>query len=322
MTVLVTGGAGFIGSHVTERLLADGERVVVADKFNDFYSPAQKRRNIAGFEKNPKATIVEMDITDSRAVERLFAQHSIEKVAHLAAIAGVRYSVEHPKEYFDVNVSGMANLFESSRLHHVSQMVFASTSSVYGNPSSFPTSENDSTDSQLSPYAASKKMGEVLARSYFQSFGLPTNCLRFFTVYGPRNRPDMAVYLFGDAIYRGKPVQMFGDGSSKRDYTFVGDVADAVCKALDGDLGFETINIGNHHPTPLRELIGSLENAFSKKAVIAQKPWPESDIQTTYADVSKAKKLLSWEPKTVLEEGIGAFAQWYLSTDNTLLQDR
>jgi UDP-glucuronate 4-epimerase len=319
MAVLVTGGAGFIGSHVVERLLSDGETVVIADNFNNIYSSAQKRRNVKGFEKNPKATIVELDIQDAGAVERLFGRHPIEKVAHLAGIPGVRYSVEHPKEYFSVNVSGTVNILEASRAHKTRQIVFASTSSVYGNPKTFPTVETDPTDAQLSPYAASKKMGEVLGRSYFQSFGLPTTCLRFFTVYGPRNRPDMAVYMFGDAVYRGKPLTMFGDGSSKRDYTYVGDVADAVSKALDVDLGFEALNIGNHHPTLLSELVSELERAFGKKALIDRKPWPASDVLTTYADVSKAKKLISWTPKTALSDGINAFAKWYRSDANASL---
>ncbi len=189
MSILVTGGAGFIGSHTTERLLADGERIVVVDDFNDFYSPKKKQANIAGFVSHPKSVVVKADIRNSNAMNRLFSKHKINRVVHLAGLPGVRNSVENPRDYFDVNVNGTANLLELSRVHKVSQFVFASTSSVYGKAESFPTRETDSTEKQLSPYAASKKMGEVIGRSYFLSFNLPVTCLRFFTVYGPRNRP-------------------------------------------------------------------------------------------------------------------------------------
>ncbi len=312
MTVLVTGGAGFIGSHVTERLLEEGKRVVVVDNFNNFYAPVRKHKNVAGFASNPRVEIIKADFRNAPKLNRVFSSHRFSTVVHLGAIPGVRYSVEHPRLYFDINVSGTANVLEASRLNKVSRVVFASTSSIYGNPVSFPTKEIDSTETQLSPYAASKKMGETLARSYFLSFGLPTTCLRFFTVYGPRNRPDLAVYKFGDAIFRGKPVTLFGNGDSKRDYTFVKDVADAVVKAIDKDLGFETINIGNSHPTRLNTLVKVLESAFGKEAVIRKKPWPASDIKVTYADISKARRLLHWKPKTSLKKGIEQFAEWYL----------
>ncbi len=311
MSILVTGGAGFIGSHTAERLLADGERIVVVDDFNDFYSPKKKQANIAGFVSHPKSVVVKADIRNSNAMNRLFSKHKINRVVHLAGLPGVRNSVENPRDYFDVNVNGTANLLELSRVHKVSQFVFASTSSVYGKAQSFPTVETDSTEKQLSPYAASKKMGEVIGRSYFLSFKLPVTCLRFFTVYGPRNRPDMAVYKFGNAIFHQLPLTMFGNGKSKRDYTFVQDVADSVSKSLYKDLGFETINIGNHEPTPLKELIKALENAFEKKAIVQKKPWPPSDTPVTYADISKARRLLHWKPKTGIKKGVQEFADWF-----------
>ena len=311
MAVLVTGGAGFIGSHVVERLLESGESVLALDNFNNHYSPAWKKRNTALFASNPSVKIIKADVRNSKALNRLFSKNRISKVAHLAALPGVRNSVEFPKIYFDVNVQGTVNVLEASRLHHVSQVVFASTSSVYGNPNSFPTKETDSTEKQLSPYAASKKMSEVLARSYFLSFGLPVTCLRFFTAYGPRNRPDLAVYKFAEAIFRKKPLELFGDGTSKRDYTFVKDIAVSVQKALEKDLGFEAINIGNNHASSLNELVLALEKAFGKKAIIRRKPWPASDVKKTFSDISKANRLLKWKPKTSLQDGIRQFADWY-----------
>ncbi len=312
MTILVTGGAGFIGSHLCERLVHQGQRVVALDNFDPYYSIQQKKENISQLLQNKRFSLVRGDIRSKALIESVISKHKVSKVVHLAAMAGVRHSVAHPAQTYDVNVSGTLNVLEACRVKGIDQLVFASSSSVYGIQKQFPTKETSPTDYPLNPYAASKKVGEVMCWNYHVNYGIPITALRFFTVYGPRNRPDMAVYKFGDGIFREKTISVFGDGSSKRDYTFVGDIAEAIDGALMQELGFEVLNLGNNHPVMLSDLIRLLEDSFGKKAKTKPVPWPKSDPNVTYADISKARRLLGWRPKTPVQKGIRAFADWYL----------
>ena len=295
--ILVTGGAGFIGSHTCERLLKEGHTVVCADNFNDSYDPKQKRDNIL----------------DDVKLARLFKEHKISKIIHLAARAGVRPSLREPCLYFDVNVKGTINLLELAKQQDVENFIFGSSSSVYGNSSKVPFSETDATESQISPYAASKKCGELLCRTYSEIYGLNITCLRFFTVYGPRGRPDMAPFKFFDSIYNGREIEMYGDGTSERDYTYIADIVDGIVRALDRKFRYEIFNLGGSDPISLRRFISVIEEVAGKKAHIIQRPIPLGDVQRTYADISKAGRLLGYKPKTDITEGMRQFASWYHS---------
>ncbi|MBU0635782.1 SDR family NAD(P)-dependent oxidoreductase [Candidatus Micrarchaeota archaeon] len=317
MTILVTGAAGFIGSHLADLLIAHGQHVLAMDTFDNQYSPLQKNSNIQHLLTNKNFELIVGDIRNKELVEKVFARNQIEKVVHLAANAGVRYSIENPAECADVNINGTLRILEASRKNKIKQFVFASSSSVYGNPTVFPTKETDNTETQVSPYATTKKCGEIICKNYNYNYGIPVTCLRFFTSYGPRNRSNMAVYKFGEAIFEQKPLQLFGNGDAKRDYTYVKDVAESVLLALDKDLGFEVLNIGSHCPVTLTEVIRALEKFIGKKAIIEHKPYPSCDPLETFADVSKAKKTLHWEPKTSIQEGLKAFVQWYAEKENT-----
>lgn len=312
MTILVTGGAGFIGSHVCDMLLKKGEKVVCLDNFNDYYDPKIKRNNIKHNLDNENFFVEEIDIINYDKVKDVFSKYKIDKIIHLAARAGVRLSVNYPKLYFDVNVKGTFNLLEHSRLHKVKTFIFCSSSSVYGNSKIMPLSEKQETNNQISPYATTKKIGEILCKSYSEMYKLDISCLRFFTVYGPRGRPDMATYKFTDLIYQNKEIDMYGDGSSSRDYTFVLDIVEGIILALDKSLRFEIFNLGNSHPIKLNKFISIIENALVKKAKINIKPMPKTDVNFTYADITKAKKMLGYNPQTNVEEGIKMFVEWYL----------
>lgn len=318
MTILVTGGAGFIGSHLCDRLLEQKEKVVALDNLDSYYSVMQKRCNIQSALQKPGYRFVEGSILEAGKLDALFRKNRFSAVVHLAALPGVRRSVLDPEATFSVNVDGTINVFRACHSHRVSNVVFASSSSVYGVQKKYPVSEMALTDNPLSPYAASKKSGELIANSFFHAYGLPVTCLRFFTVYGPRNRPDMAVHLFSDAIFNDRPVEMFGNGSSKRDYTFVADIVDAIEKTIEKKPGLDIINLGNHSPVRLDTLIQTIGNAFEKKPMIIRKPWPKSDPLVTFADNRKARKRLGWKPKIRIKEGIGAFAQWYLGSRKQL----
>jgi UDP-glucuronate 4-epimerase len=312
-SILVTGGAGFIGSHLVERLLVDGgSNITVVDDFNDFYSPEIKRAAVAPHLANPEYKLVEADIRDALAMGEVFEKGKFECVVHLAARAGVRPSLLEPKLYAETNISGTLNLLELAKEHKVPQFVFGSSSSVYGINSKIPFSEEDFIQQPISPYAATKAAGELLCHTYSHLYNFRTVCLRFFTVYGARQRPDLAIYKFTKLISEGGPIQMFGDGSSRRDYTYADDIIQGVRAAMDYDASMhEVFNLGESETTELKRLIELIEGALGKKAIIDKQPMQPGDVPVTFADISKARKLLGYSPKTKIENGIPKFVEWF-----------
>jgi len=312
MKVLVTGGAGFIGSHLVERLLAEEHRVVCLDNFDDFYNPALKRRNLARALKHPGFRLVEGDLRDEEGLEKIFAGEKFDLVAHLAARAGVRPSVENPALYVDVNLRGTVYLLEACKKHAVRRFIFASSSSVYGDSSRVPFSEEDPVNTPISPYAATKKAGELLAHTYHHLYGMDVACLRFFTVYGPRQRPEMAIHHFTRSIFEGKKISLFGDGSSRRDYTYIDDAVGGTLGAFRREHGFQVYNIGESQTITLAELIAAIEEQVGKKAIIERLPEQPGDVKLTYAEIGKARERLGYTPQTKIREGLARFVQWYL----------
>ncbi len=310
MNILVTGGAGFIGSHLIERLLSRGDMVVCLDNFDDYYDPCIKRKNIKAVLSSRCFRLVEGDLRDEASLEESFLS-SIDVVVHLAARAGVRFSLLQPELYFDVNVMGTLRLLESMRRHHVSKMVFASSSSVYGDASRVPFSESEAVNRPISPYAASKKSAEVLCHTYAHLYGFDIFCLRFFTVYGPRQRPEMAIHQFVGKIIQGEPICLYGNGASQRDYTYIDDILAGLMGSIENVRGYEIINLGGSHAIPLCSLITRLEETIGKKAVVKWLPMQDGDMHTTCADISKAKQLLGYCPKVPLQEGLKLFVEWY-----------
>jgi UDP-glucuronate 4-epimerase len=308
--VLVTGGAGFIGSHLAEALLAHGCAVAILDDLNDYYDPALKRANLDLVGRAGRFEFVRGDIGDAALVAELLERFRPEAIAHLAARAGVRPSLEQPVLYQRVNVEGTAVLLEAARRHGVRQFVFASSSSVYGTASRVPFSEDDPVRAPISPYAASKIAGEALCHVYAHLYGMRIVCLRFFTVYGPRQRPDLAIRKFAEAIAAGRPIPVYGDGSTGRDYTYIGDIVAGILAAMRCPASFDVFNLGNSSPVLLRDMIQTLERVLGRKAVIDRQPPQPGDVPITYADISKAKRLLGWTPQTPLEEGIRRMAAW------------
>lgn len=312
MKFLVTGGAGFIGSHVARRLLERGETVLVMDDFNDFYNPALKEANVAGM--GGAAGVARADIRDHAAVETVFADFRPDRVIHLAARAGVRPSILEPELYLQTNINGTFNLLRAAVAHGCRQFVFASSSSVYGLARTVPFSEEQALPQTLSPYAATKLAGEQLCGNFSYLHGLPVVCLRFFTVYGAGQRPDLAIHKFTDRILRGEPIPKFGDGSTRRDYTYIDDIVDGVLGALEFDRRpFDIFNLGENETTTLNELIALLERALGRKAVIDQQPEQKGDMPLTCADISKARRELGYHPQTKIQDGIPRFVEWYLS---------
>jgi UDP-glucuronate 4-epimerase len=311
MEILVTGGAGFIGSHTVEALLARGERVIALDNFNDYYSPERKHRNVAPFMSNPNFRLVHTDLRDRAALEHLFTTEPIRRIVHLAAMAGPRPSVDNPALYEEVNVRGTLNLLELAVRQGVHHFVFGSSSSVYGADAGVPYREDARTDRPLSPYAATKKMAEVLLYTFHYLYGLPTTVLRFFTVYGPRGRPDMAVYLFTDWIARGQPVRLYGDGTQGRDYTYVTDTVAGVLAALDRPSDYQVYNLGDSSPQSNASLIKLIEAELGQEAIIRKLDYPSSDPQLTWADITRARQDLGYNPQVPLEEGVHRFVEWY-----------
>jgi UDP-glucuronate 4-epimerase len=312
MNILVTGGAGFIGSHLVERLLAQGHEVAVVDDFNDFYDPAIKEENVRGFAG--QVQVHRSDIRDGTAVERIFAERKFDTVVHLAARAGVRPSIREPKLYIDTNITGSFHLLEAARRTGVPRFVCASSSSVYGVLKTAPFREDMCLNQTISPYAATKLAVEQLCSNYSHLYGMRTINLRFFTVYGPRQRPDLAIHSFTRAIHAGQPIQQFGDGSTRRDYTYVDDILQGVtaCLSYEGQL-CDVFNLGESQTTTLRELISQIEQALGKKADVRVLPEQPGDVPLTYADISKAREKLGYAPHTQIAEGIPKFVQWFLA---------
>ncbi len=314
MFYLVTGGAGFIGSHVVDRLLANGKKIICLDNFDNFYDPAIKRRNISEAIKNPDFKLIEGDIRDLKLLKDIFSSHKISHVFHPAARAGVRPSIADPLLYEDVNIKGTMNMLEMAKEFKVENFVFASSSSVYGENKKVPFSESDNVDKPISPYAATKKACEEICFTYHHLYNISITCLRFFTVYGPRQRPEMAIHKFTRLIDEGKKIPMFGDGSSKRDYTYIDDIIDGVMKSLDKRHAFEIFNLGESETTELRKLISLIEKNLGKKAQIDEQPNQPGDVSITYADIEKAKSMLQYNPTTKIEKGIELFIKWYRET--------
>ena len=312
MNFLVTGGAGFIGSHVCERLLHDGHRVWAFDDLNNFYDPQIKRRTLADITALGKPfTFVHGDLTDAHAVNELFFAVKFDQVIHLAARAGVRPSLEQPALYQRVNVEGTVNLLEAARKTGVKKITCASSSSVYGVNAKVPFSESDPIFSAISPYAASKLACEALGHTYHHVYQMDVAALRFFTVYGPRQRPDLAIHKFTKLIDAGKPIPVFGDGSTARDHTFVTDILDGVIACTKKEFGFEIFNLGESQTIRLDQLISLIETALGKKAVIDRQPLQPGDVPITFADISKAQKMLGYNPQVKAEKGIPLFVDWF-----------
>jgi UDP-glucuronate 4-epimerase len=304
MSVLVTGGAGFIGSHLCEALLSAGRDVVALDDFDDFYDPDVKRANLAACGRSPRFKLVVGDIRDGQALDALLSGGAVELIVHLAARAGVRPSIQ------DVNVGGTAVLLEAARRHGVHKFIFASSSSVYGNNRKVPFAESDNVDHPISPYAATKKAGELLCHTYHHLFGIDVTCLRLFTVYGARQRPDLAIHKFARLIEAGEPIPVFGDGSMERDHTYIDDIIDGMLRAIERCEGYHIYNLGESRPVTLIQLVAALEAALGKQATISRRPPQPGDVEQTYADTSLAKHDLGYQPATRLEDGLERFVAW------------
>src|SRR5437764_2914939 len=316
-SILITGGAGFIGSHLVTRLLSEGVwQITVVDDFNDFYDPAIKRAAVEPHRSNLNFKLIQADIRNYEALTQAFAGSSFHCIVHLAARAGVRPSLTDPQLYVETNINGTMNLLELARAHHVRQFVFGSSSSVYGTNAKLPFSEDDPIFNPISPYAATKAAGELLAHTYSHLYGMRIVCLRFFTVYGARQRPDLAIHKFAKLISAGKPIPVFGDGTTRRDYTYIDDIIAGVRAAIDYDASkYEIINLGESRTVELRELISLLEKALGKKAEIDRQPMQPGDVPQTYADISKARRLLDYDPRTPIEEGIEKFVTWFSASN-------
>ncbi len=310
MNILVTGGAGFIGSHLTKKLAERGDHVIILDNFNDYYDPQLKRDRVAVFLKGIDFKLYEGDIRDAKLVEKIFSDEKIEKVVHLAAMAGVRNSLDDPVSYTDINVNGTVILLEAARKRGVENFVYASSSSVYGKNEKQPFSESDSVDMPISPYAASKKADELFAHVWSHIYGLPTTGLRFFTVYGPWGRPDMALGIFTKNIFEGKPIEVNNYGKMSRNFTYVDDIVSGILVALDGNFPYEVMNIGGDAENTLLEFIEEIEKNSGKKAEKKMMPLPPGDVVSTVADISKLRAL-GWAPSTRIDVGIKNFVDWY-----------
>jgi len=311
MDILITGGAGFIGSHLSERIIGLGHRVICIDDFNDFYDPAIKEDNLRHIIGNTGFSLYRADILDAPAIRDIFSAHSIDLVIHLAARAGVRPSLDNAVLYGKVNVEGTINLLESCREHGIKKFIFASSSSVYGGNKKMPFSETDKVDNPVSPYAATKKAGELVCHTYHHLYDISVFAFRFFTVYGPRQRPEMAVHRFTRNILQEKPVEIFGDGTSSRDYTYIDDIARGIINSLDLVYGYEVINLGNSYPVRLLDLVNILQEITGKNAMVKYSDMQPGDVFTTFADIEKARKLIKYDPETTIEDGLGYFIDWY-----------
>lgn len=310
MKALVTGAAGFIGSHLSERLVREAWDVIGLDNFDPFYSKEVKKSNISGLVSSDRFELVEGDIRDVDCVGGILGRGDIDIVVHLAARAGVRPSIEDPLGYQDVNINGTMVMLEAAVRNRIPKFVFASSSSVYGNNEKIPFSETDNVDYPISPYAATKKACELLCHTYSHLYGIGMTCLRFFTVYGPRQRPDLAIHKFARLIEAGEAIPVFGDGSMRRDFTYIDDIIDGVVAAMERCSGYEVYNLGESRPVRLDELIAAIEHALGKKAIINRLPEQPGDVKQTYADVRKAQRALDYSPKTEICAGLASFVKW------------
>lgn len=321
-TILITGGAGFIGSTLADKLLAKGTKIVSIDNFDRFYDKAIKESNFAQAREYQNFHFEKGDIRDNDFVSGVFNKYHIDTIVHLAAKAGVRPSIANPVEYFDVNVQGTLTLLDNARKSKIKKIVFASSSSVYGNNEKIPYSETDNVDFPISPYAGSKKSGELLTHIYHSLYDINVINLRFFTVYGPRQRPDLAIHKFFKCIYNQTPIDVYGDGSTSRDYTYVDDIVSGVISAIDyiqnDSKIYETINLGNNSPVKLHELISEIEKVTGKTFQINRMPMQPGDVNITFADINKAKSLLGYNPGTSLNDGLRKFDQWFQQTQALL----
>jgi len=329
MKILVTGATGFIGMHTSERLLARGDTVVGLDNLNDYYDPSLKESRLARLTPHANFRFTKLDVADRAGMEALFAAEKFDRVIHLAAQAGVRYSLKNPHAYVESNLVGFMNILEGCRHHGVQHLTYASSSSVYGGNTRMPFSEHDSVDHPVSLYAATKKANELMAHTYSHLYGLPTTGLRFFTVYGPWGRPDMALFLFTKAILEGKPIDVFNHGNMKRDFTYIDDIVEGVIRVNDrmatadesynaeqpdpgtSNVPYRVFNIGNHNPVPLLDFIGAIENALGQKAEKRLLPMQDGDVPATYADVDALKNWVGFAPATSVPDGVGRFVAWY-----------
>ncbi len=309
MKAIVTGAAGFIGSHLCERLLKDGWAVVGVDNFDNFYDPQVKRSNIKDCLHNKQFKLVEADIRDSAAMNKV-AGEGADVIIHLAAKAGVRPSIAQPALYADVNINGTVTLLEAAKKNNIKKFVFASSSSAYGNNKKVPFSEDDNVDFPISPYAATKKAGELICHTYYHLAGISMTCLRFFTVYGPRQRPDLAIHKFARLIEDGKPIPVYGDGSMMRDFTYIDDIIDGIVAGIKKCAGYNIYNLGESRPITVNNLIGEIEKALGKKAVIERLPLQPGDVERTFADVTKARRDLGYNPNTEISDGLKRFVEW------------
>lgn len=310
-TVLVTGAAGFIGSNLIPALLKNGYRVAGVDNFDDMYDPRLKESHVAPFLNNPNFTLHRVDIRDLPALKAVFEAEKPSYVVHLGARADTRKAVETPRLYTSVNIDGTLNILELCREYPVENLVIASSSSVYGNSSQVPFTEDQSADRPISPYGATKRAAELLAHTYHHNFGMNITCLRYFNAYGENNRTIMVPYIWTEKLLKGEEIEMSGDGSRRRDYTYIGDTVRATMLAMEKPLGYEVINIGNNTPASLNELLAIFEKVVGTKAKVRSRPSTKPSVEVTYANIDKAKKLLGWEPKVSLEEGITKLVAWF-----------
>jgi len=324
MDILVTGGAGFIGSHLCERLLKAGNNVLIIDNLNNFYNPEIKERNLKEIRSTMpsygKLKIYKTDIRDLEDIEPAFKENKIDSIIHLAAMAGVRPSISDPLLYTDVNIKGTVNLLELCKRYNVKKFIFASSSSVYGNNEKVPFSEDDNVDFPISPYAATKKAGELICYNYHHLYDMSIICPRFFTVYGPRQRPDLAIHKFTDYIFKEKEIPFYGDGSTERDYTYIDDIVDGIMKSIEWISGKEKkygiFNLGEARTISLKHMVETLERIIGKEAKVKAMPMQPGDVMRTFADVSKAKRILGYSPTTSFEKGIEKFVEWYKVINN------
>lgn len=311
MKVLVTGAAGFIGSHLAEALLSRGDEVIGVDNFSDYYDPVRKRANIASFQHQPHIAFYEADIRDTARMHKIVADHCPDVIAHLAAMGGVRYSIGRAPLYTDVNLQGTVVLLEVARGGAVPHFVFASTSSVYGKTDRIPFEETDPCNQPLAPYPATKKAGEMMGYTYHTLHNMSFTALRFFSVYGPRGRPDMMPFMVTHRIVNGREIQLFDAGQMKRDWTFVGDIIAGVIAAIDRPLGYEVINLGRGEPVLMSDFVNIIEGLVGKRAILATPPAPPSEPKVTFADISKARNLLNYDPQTAVGDGLACMWDWY-----------